>query len=137
MVDHISSEHRSLLMGRIRGQDTKPEMQVRCLVHGMGFRYRLHRQDLPGTPDLVFSKRKKAIFVHGCFWHQHDCPRGSRPTSNQEFWNSKLDKNIQRDTENISKLEALGWTVLVVWECETKNTEQLVSRIRSFLQPIN
>ena len=137
MVDHIPSELRSLLMGRIRGKDTKPEIQVRRLVHGMGFRYRLHRRDLPGKPDLVFPSRKKVIFVNGCFWHQHNCPRGARPLSNKEFWNAKLDKNIWRDNENISNLKALGWTVLVIWECETKKIDHMMSRIQEFLQPIN
>ena len=134
MVDRISSELRSRLMGRVRGENTKPEMQVRRLVHRMGFRYRLHRRDLPGTPDLVFPDRKKIIFVHGCFWHQHDCPRGARPTSNRDFWNIKLDKNVRRDQENISALEERGWSVLVVWECETKHPEELCDLIGDFIQ---
>ena len=134
MADRISPVIRSRIMGRVKGRDTKPEMQIRRLVHGLGYRYRLHIRELPGTPDIVFRNRKKAIFVHGCFWHQHSCPRGTRPTSNKKFWNAKLDKNIRRDAENISNLAAQGWAVLVVWECETKNIEQLRSRIRDFLQ---
>lgn len=133
MIDRISTTIRSQIMSQIKGKNTKPEMRVRRLVHSLGYRYRLHRRDLPGNPDLVFPRRQKVIFVHGCFWHQHDCPRGTRPTSNQEFWNSKLDKNIQRDMDNISMLTTLGWAVLVVWQCETKNLEQLGGRIRDFL----
>ena len=120
-------------MGRVRQCNTKPEMKVRKVVHGLGFRYRLHRRDLPGTPDLVFPGRKKIIFVHGCFWHQHNCPRGARPGTNREFWDNKLDRNIQRDIENINLLNHRGWSVLVLWECEVKQTETLEHRIREFL----
>ena len=134
MADRISRVIRSRIMGRVKGRDTKPEMQLRRLVHGLGYRYRLHIRELPGTPDIVFRNRKKAIFVHGCFWHQHSCPRGTRPKSNKKFWNAKLDKNIRRDAENISNLVDQGWAVLVVWECETKNIGQLRSRIQEFLQ---
>ena len=134
MTDHISSDLRSRLMGRIRGRNTKPEMLIRRMVHRMGFRYRLHRQDLPGTPDLVFPSRKKVIFVHGCFWHQHDCPRGARPTSNKKFWDAKLDNNVRRDQETMSLLEDRGWSVLVVWECQMKNLEELEDRMKAFLR---
>ena len=134
MTDHISSDLRSRLMGRIRGRNTKPEMLIRRMVHRMGFRYRLHRRDLPGTPDLVFPNRKKIIFVHGCFWHQHNCPRGARPTSNKKFWDIKLDNNIRRDQETMSLLEGRGWSVLVVWECEMKNLEELEDRMKAFLR---
>ena len=120
-------------MGRIRGKDTAPEMLVRSLVHRMGFRFRIHRSDLPGSPDLVFPGRKKVIFVHGCFWHQHDCKRGKRPSSNDSFWNSKLDANVQRDKKNIAALEDGNWQVLVVWECETKERTILVGRLEAFL----
>ncbi|MCY3802998.1 MAG: very short patch repair endonuclease [Gammaproteobacteria bacterium] len=133
MVDHVTREHRSRIMGRVRGRDTSPEMHVRRATHGMGFRYSLYRRDLPGTPDLVFPSRKKVILVHGCFWHQHNCPKGTRPASNKEFWNIKLSRNIQRDRENISALNNQGWLVLVIWECETKNLKQLKCRIRNFL----
>jgi len=133
VTDHISPELRSRVMGRVRGKNTEPEKRVRRLVHGMGFRYRLHRRDLPGTPDLVFTGRKKIIFVHGCFWHQHDCPRGARPSSNTSFWNRKLDGNIQRDERNVSALKKDGWKVLVVWECETKNPARLTKRLKKFL----
>lgn len=122
-------------MGRVRGKDTGPEMRVRRLVYRMGFRYRLHCRGLPGKPDLAFSGRKKAIFVHGCFWHQHDCARGTRPLSNRDFWNRKLDRTVQRDKANISALEECGWSVLIVWECETKNLDQLEDRVKEFLEP--
>lgn len=135
MADHLGPVARSRLMARVRPKDTKPEMLVRRLVHGMGIGYRLHRRDLPGTPDLVFAGRRKVVFVHGCFWHQHDCSRGSRPGSNREFWNRKLDKNIARDRANLSALKASGWSVLVVWECETRDPDVLQRRLRRFLLP--
>ena len=134
MADNLSPELRSRVMSRIRGVDTRPEVKVRRLVHGMGYRYRLHRRDLPGTPDLVLPSRRKIIFVHGCFWHQHSCRRGSRPASNQDFWNSKLDGNIRRDRANMAVLERAGWTVLVIWECETKDIEALTARLDAFLR---
>lgn len=134
MTDRISRANRSRIMSRIRGKDTKPEMRIRRLVHSLGYRFRLHRRDLPGTPDLVFPGRRKVIFVHGCFWHQHDCPRGSCPSSNRRFWKAKLRKNVERDNENISSLTAAGWSVLVIWECETKSLTALTARITSFLE---
>ena len=134
MADNLSPELRSRVMARIRSVDTLPEMKVRRLVHGMGYRYRLHRRDLPGTPDLVFPGRRKIIFVHGCFWHQHGCRRGSRPTSNQDFWNRKLDGNVLRDRANIAALERTGWSVLVIWECETKDVEAVTPRLDAFLR---
>lgn len=121
-------------MGRVRSKDTKPEMLVRRLVHGLGYRYRLHRRDLPGTPDLVFPSRRKAVFVHGCFWHQHDCPRGSRPSSNKAFWNAKLRRNVENDRRNLAALADAGWSVLVIWECETTPLDTLRARIKSFLE---
>ena len=121
-------------MSRIRGKDTASEMLVRRLVYRMGIRYRLHRRDLPGTPDLVFSTRRKVIFVHGCFWHQHDCGRGKRPSSNVEFWNVKLDGNLRRDRANVESLKKQDWGVLVVWECELKDPDKLSHRIEWFLQ---
>ena len=133
MTDRISRIVRSRIMSRVRSKDTKPEMRVRHLAHGLGYRYRLHRRDLPGTPDLVFPGRRKAIFVHGCFWHQHDCSRGSRPSSNKQFWNAKLRQNVERDNRNISELFAAGWSVLVIWECETKSLTTLSTRITRFL----
>ena len=124
-------------MSRIRGKDTKPELLVRRLVHRMGYRFRLHRPDLPGKPDLVFAGRRKVIFVHGCFWHRHsECSKGrSFPSSSQEFWRSKLDGNVTRDRLSVRALEELGWRALVIWECQTTPSELdlLVGRISSFL----
>lgn len=117
MADTLSPEERSRLMARIRSRDTKPEMYVRKAVWRAGFRYRLHSRMLPGRPDLVFSQYKTAVFVHGCFWHQHGCAKTSRPSSNREFWNRKLDGNVARDARNRDALQALGWMVLTIWEC--------------------
>ena len=133
MADRISPALRSRNMSRVRSKDTASEMLVRRLVHAMGYRYRLHRRDLPGTPDLVFSSLRKVIFVHGCFWHQHDCKRGKRPSSNVRFWNEKLDGNARRDKANILALQEKDWSVLVVWECETKKLDLLSRRIEAFL----
>lgn len=120
-------------MRRIGAKNTVPEMRVRRLIHNMGYRYRLHRRDLPGSPDLVFVKQHKVIFVHGCFWHQHDCPRGTRPASNTNFWDTKLRKNVERDRQNVAALTTAGWSVLVVWECQTKSAVNLADLIKSFL----
>jgi DNA mismatch endonuclease (patch repair protein) len=123
-------------MGRIRGRDTRPEMLVRCIIHGLGFRYRLHAKELPGTPDIVFRRRKVAIFVHGCFWHRHPdptCKLARMPNSRIEFWQAKLDRNRERDLEVQAGLEALGWKVLVIWECQTSKLDQLESIIRGTL----
>ena len=137
MTDIFSVERRSQIMSRIRGTGTKPEMTVRRLVHAMGYRYRLHRSDLPGKPDLVFAKRRKIIFVHGCFWHQHDdpnCKLASIPKSNQEYWLPKLRKNTQRDAHACAQLAEAGWRVLVIWECQLKDKEALIESIESFLE---
>ena len=122
-------------MSRIGSKNTKPEITVRRLIHAMGYRYRLHRKNLPGTPDLTFPARRKVIFVHGCFWHQHDCPRGARPASNTQFWNRKLDGNVRRDRKNLAALRRNGWSVLVLWECEMKEPGNLTDRIVEFLGP--
>ena len=135
-MDKISAERRSDNMRRIRSKDTRVELRVRRLIHGMGYRYRLHNRTLPGKPDLVFPRRSKAIFIHGCFWHQHDdpaCLDGRRPKSNSGYWELKLDRNKSRDVTNQSKLRALGWDCLVVWECQTRSLFDLGARIRSFL----
>ena len=114
--------HRSQIMRAVKSKDTKPEMIVRRLVHGMGYRYRLHRAGLPGKPDLVFGPRRKVIFVHGCFWHGHNCKRGARvPKTNVEYWTAKINRNRQRDEACEASLVAMGWRVLIVWECEMKN----------------
>ena len=134
-TDTLSPVQRSELMSRVRSKDTKPEMRVRRMVHAMGYRYRLHHGKLPGCPDMVFPERRKIIFVHGCFWHRHeDCRRNRTPKSRREFWDAKLEKNRLRDLENQSKLRALGWDVLVVWECETEEAAGLPGRIMSFLE---
>ena len=125
---------RSRIMAAIRSTNTTPEMVVRRLTHGMGYRYRLHGARLPGRPDLVFASRRKAIFVHGCFWHQHSCRRGERtPKTNRAYWLHKLRRNVERDAQNLDKLKQLGWRALVIWECETKEREALGERIRAFL----
>jgi len=133
-MDVFSKDKRSRIMSRIGGKDTKPELIVRSLLHRMGHRFRIHRTDLPGNPDITLPKHKKVIFVHGCFWHGHiGCPRAKRPSTNEEFWQKKLDKNIQRDGENTARLVALGWTVLVIWQCEVKNLPKLKRKIENFL----
>ena len=137
MVDTLTPVERSDRMARVRGRDTKPEMVVRRLVHRMGFRYRLHDRRLPGSPDLVFRKRKKIIFVHGCFWHQHPsvaCKLARMPKSRLDFWKPKLQGNRKRDERDRSELDALGWQSLIVWECELGQEEQLENNIRAFLR---
>ena len=127
-------EQRSRTMRAVKGKDTGLEMRVRRLVHSIGYRYRLHRKDLPGKPDLVFPARRKVIFVNGCFWHQHDCPRGSRtPKANRDYWSRKLERNKNRDRANLARLREDGWDALVVWECEAKDTDLVAAKIRTFL----
>jgi DNA mismatch endonuclease, patch repair protein len=134
MVDKLTSERRSENMRRIRSKNTKPELKVRCLLHSLGFRYRLHSKDLPGKPDLVFPGRKKIIFVHGCFFHQHKgCIDGRLPKSRPEYWEPKLARNVSRDRINRSKLTRAGWRSLVVWDCETKDLSKLQQRLVDFL----
>ena len=123
-------------MRRIRSKDTKPELIVRSLAHRIGYRFRLHRKDLPGNPDLVFSSRRKVIFVHGCFWHQHPektCLDSRLPKSNKEYWHEKLARNIERDKTNVEHLSRLGYEVLTIWECETKDQDELKARLIEFL----
>jgi len=121
-------------MRAVKSRDTKPEMQVRRVLHKMGYRYRLHRKDLPGKPDLVFGLRRKVIFVHGCFWHGHDCKRGARqPAANADYWRAKIVKNVRRYAEQVAALEADGWAVLTLWECKLKDEDALRQRLRAFL----
>jgi DNA mismatch endonuclease, patch repair protein len=123
-------------MSRVRGADTKPEMLIRRLVHSMGYRYRLHRKDLPGKPDLVFASRRRVIFVHGCFWHRHsdrDCKLARLPKSRLDFWLPKLDANAARDAKIRERLGDLGWRVLTVWECQLRDASALKKRIKEFL----
>lgn len=138
MVDSLTPERRSENMRRITSKNMKPEMAVRSLVHRLGYRYRLHQANLPGKPDLVFRPRCKAIFVHGCFWHGHDSPNcvdGRRkPKSNLDYWLPKLARNKERDLENESQLARLGWAVLTVWECETRNPVKLQAKVENFLE---
>lgn len=126
----VDAERRSAIMARIRSEDTVPEMLVRKMLHAAGFRFRLHRGDLPGKPDIVLPRYKVAIFVHGCFWHGHEsCRDGRRPKSNLDYWNRKLDRNRERDRRSQAKLEAIGWRPLVVWECELEDPDQLLLRL--------
>lgn len=121
MTDVLTPDQRRFNMSRIRSRNTRPEMIVRSLIHRMGYRYRLHRKNLPGSPDLVFPGRRKIIFVHGCFFHMHDCPYGQVvPKTNAEFWRIKRLANVQRDKKNIAALEREGWAVETIWECMTK-----------------
>lgn len=135
-MDKLTPERRSDNMRRIKSKNTKPEMLVRRLTHSLGYRYRLHRKDLPGSPDLVFPGRRKVLFIHGCFWHIHPDPncRDSRPPrSNSAYWNPKLARNVERDQDATARLKALGWDVLVIWECETQRMDELRARITAFL----
>ncbi|MFM5885711.1 MAG: very short patch repair endonuclease [Novosphingobium sp.] len=135
MVDNRTQESRSRLMSRIGSKHTKPELVVRSLLHRLGYRYRLHRKDLPGRPDIAFIGRKKAIFVHGCFWHGHGCKIGKLPKSNLSFWSPKIERNCQRDREKTSELEQVGFTVEQVWQCELKDFQALEARLVDFLGP--
>lgn len=126
---------RSEIMARVRGRDTKPEMLVRRLLHGLGYRYRLHAKGLPGRPDLAFTRRRAAVFVHGCFWHAHGCGRGARtPKSNAGYWSAKLARNRERDREVEAALAAAGWRSLAIWECELSDAS-LAERLADFLGP--
>jgi len=133
-MDVFDKKKRSQIMAKIKGKDTKPEKTVRSLLHKMGYRFRLHRSDLPGNPDIVLPKHRKVIFVHGCFWHGHkNCPRSKRPATNKKFWNEKLSKNIKRDIFNQKKLKEMGWLTLIIWECEMKEFKNLQLKLESFL----
>jgi DNA mismatch endonuclease (patch repair protein) len=127
MVDRFSKTKRSDIMSRIDSKNTAPELYVRSSLHRHGFRFRLHSRELPGRPDIVLRKFQTVVFVHGCFWHGHDCSRGRQPTSNQQFWSPKLQQNIDRDARNIALLRERGWTIFVIWQCELKSaTENLI-----------
>jgi len=136
LVDTLSEQERSERMSRIRGRDSVSEMRLRRMIHGMGFRYRLHVRSLPGTPDLVFPSRKAVIFMHGCFWHRHeDCRLARMPKSRVDFWREKLEGNMRRDEENRRRLNEMGWRVLVVWECQMKarDLESVAQSVKRFL----
>ena len=134
-MDTVSPEERSRIMSHVKGRDTTPEKRVRSLLHSMGYRFRLQRADLPGKPDIVLPKFKTVIFVNGCFWHRHPgCKRATLPKSNAEFWRQKLEKNVARDLRNIQTLKDLGWYVLIIWECELKDTMTLQARLSDFFE---
>ncbi len=134
MADTFTAEKRSQIMRAVRGVNTTPELIVRRAVFALGYRYRLHAPELPGKPDIVFRPRKRVIFVHGCFWHQHSCPRGARqPKTRQEYWDKKLSRNVARDRRNRRQLNKEGWKVMVIWECQTKDLEKLGRRLQRFL----
>ena len=137
MVDFVTREKRGNIMRGSRSKDTKPELEVRRLLHSMGYRFRLHSKDLPGKPDIVFRSRKKAIFVHGCFWHQHDDPQCSvarKPSSNTAFWQAKFDRNRVRDEANLLALTERGWSILTIWECDLAKG-RLTRKVAGFLGP--
>lgn len=134
MTDNRSPEDRSHNMSRVKGRNTKPELLVRSLLHQMGYRFRLHRADLPGRPDIVLPKHRKVIFTHGCFWHGHNgCRKSNRPSTNREFWDKKIDGNISRDARNIAALEEAGWQVLIIWECKTRDHTILRQVLSAFM----
>ena len=118
MTDHVDSRTRSQIMARVRSRDTRPEMEVRRALHRAGYRFRLHRSDLPGKPDLVFPRYRLALFVHGCFWHRHGCKRTTMPATNSEFWSKKFCRTLERDQRALRELEEVGWTTAIIWECQ-------------------
>ncbi len=133
-TDVYSSEKRSQVMARVKSGNTKPELAVRSVLHGMGYRFRLHRKDLPGRPDIVLPKYKTVVFVHGCFWHQHPgCKKATIPKQNAEFWEAKLSRNRERDERNLRELDNMGWKTIVVWECEVRDTEKLIGKLLNAL----
>lgn len=133
MIDRLDTARRSRLMQKVGTKDTGPEMAVRSILHRMGYRFRLHRKDLPGTPDIVLPRRRVALFVHGCFWHMHGCQKGRLPKSRLDYWEPKLLANRQRDERNVADLRAAGWSVAVVWQCELGDRESLEARLRTLL----
>lgn len=134
MADVFTQDKRKWIMSRVQKMHTKPEKIVRSFLHKLGYRFRLQRKTLPGNPDIVLPRYKTVIFVNGCFWHGHEnCRKGRRPDTNKNFWNEKIDKNIQRDQKNYQKLRSEGWRVLVIWECETKSGETLLEKLRQYL----
>jgi len=134
MADVFSKKKRSWIMGRVKSENTRPEMRVRRRLHALGFRFRLHRKDLPGRPDLTLPKRRTVIFVHGCFWHSHPgCKHAALPASNRQYWERKIDRNVERDLENQKLLAEQGWRVLVLWECRIKTPEALDAELAPLL----
>lgn len=134
MVDRLSPERRSALMSKVRGKNTSPEMRVRGLAHSLGYRFRLHRRDLPGCPDIVFPSHKKIILVHGCFWHRHQgCPKATMPKSRIPYWSEKFRRNVERDQRVIKELRSANWSVRTIWECQTKDQSKLKQILVCFL----
>jgi len=132
-MDTISAARRSALMSRIRSKDTKPELLVRSVLHKLGYRFRLHRRDLPGCPDIVLPRHQKIVLVQGCFWHGHTCKLGVRPKSNQGYWHPKIERNRERDARTLATLIGQGWRVLQVWECEVQEVGRLEERLADFM----
>lgn len=138
MADVMSKAARRRVMQAVKGRDTKPEMIVRSLIHRMGYRFRLHRRDLPGTPDIVFPRLKAVIFVHGCFWHRHSCKNGrSMPVTRPAFWRRKFSRNVARDRSAVEQLRRAGWQVFVVWECDVTRPLRLAGRLERILATIS
>lgn len=135
MIDRVSEERRSYIMSRVGSKDTAPEWTVRHLLHRLGYRYRLHASDLPGRPDICFPARRKVVFVHGCFWHGHECRYGRLPKSRIDYWRDKIAANQTRDLDRIVALAGLGWASLVVWQCETRTPDLLTAKLTRFLGP--
>ena len=133
MVDTRSPEQRSRIMSSVGTKNTGPELLLRRLLHRSGYRYRLHPESLPGKPDISFPSRRKAIFVHGCFWHGHDCAKGRLPKSRTDYWAPKLKANKKRDDKHTARLADLGWSSMVVWQCELRDPETVVERVKKFL----
>jgi DNA mismatch endonuclease (patch repair protein) len=136
-MDTRSPEQRSYIMKSVRSRDTGPELTVRRLLHRMGFRFSLHRKDLPGRPDIVLVKHKAVIFVHGCFWHGHGCAKGRLPKSRLDFWGPKIERNRNRDAESVKILKAKGWRVLTIWQCQTKSIDHLRTKLAGFFMSKN
>jgi DNA mismatch endonuclease (patch repair protein) len=135
-MDTLTPDERSILMGKIRGKDTKPELLVRSMLHRAGYRYSLHRKDLPGKPDIVLRKYSTVVFVHGCFWHRHaNCKVASTPKSNNDFWQAKFERNVSNDRKHRRALKKMGWKIIVVWECELKNPEKVLWKLMKALRP--
>jgi len=133
-MDRISKEHRSWNMSRIRSRNTKPERMVRSLLHRMGYRFTLHRKDLPGKPDIVLPKYKAVIFVHGCFWHRHEgCKYAYFPKTKQKFWATKFKSNVERDRNVMKQLKEKDWQILIIWECELSDTESIIKTLEAYL----
>jgi DNA mismatch endonuclease, patch repair protein len=135
MVDRVTPARRSAIMATVKSKNTGPELAVRRYLHRLGYRYRLHRRDLPGSPDIVFPSRKKAILIHGCYWHGHRCRWGQLPKSKLDYWRPKIDANRKRDRRKLRTLRGLGWKVLVIWQCELRNFEAVDRKLAKFLGP--